>query len=235
MSEADKRILIVDDEKEITDLLEVYLTNAGYEVCKFYCGVDALREIESCPPDLAVLDIMLPDIDGFELCKRIRENYFFPVIMLTAKVADTDKINGIMLGADDYITKPFQPLELLARVTAQLRRAGQYNSQMGAGKQPDVYEIRGLEVHADSHRVFLYQEELELTPTEYDILLYMCQNTNRVVTSEELFEQIWKEKYFEGNNTVFVHISRLREKMHENRRNPAFIKTVWGVGYQLEE
>lgn len=230
-----KNILIVDDEKEITDLLEVYLKNEGYEVFKFYCGNDAWECIEKNKIDLAVLDVMLPDIDGFTLCRRVREEYFFPVIMLTAKIDETDKINGIMLGADDYITKPFQPLELIARVKAQLRRAEDYNRALGSTADEEVYEIRGLEVNADKHTCRLYGEEIDFTPTEFSILLYFCRNCGQVVTSEEIFENVWKEKYLDSNNTVFVHIARIREKMHENSRKPKFIKTVWGVGYKLEE
>ena len=245
-------ILIVDDEKEITDLLEVYLSSEGYRVFKFYCGQDALDCIEREHIDLAILDVMLPDVDGFTLCRKIREKYFFPVIMLTAKIEETDKINGIMLGADDYITKPFQPLELLARVKGQLRRAKQYNQAAGAtqtGNHPttsepgeseaensgEIYDIRGLEVNVNTHTCSLYGENLEFTPIEFEILRYLCQHLNEAVTSEELFESVWKEKYYDSNNTVFVHISRIREKMHENSRKPKFIKTVWGIGYKLEE
>ena len=245
-------ILIVDDEKEITDLLEVYLSGEGYRVFKFYCGQDALNCIQKEHIDLAILDVMLPDVDGFTLCRKIRENFFFPVIMLTAKIEETDKINGIMLGADDYITKPFQPLELLARVKAQLRRAKQYNpaanvvereqnttasgtERSGSENSGEIYDIRGLEVNVNTHTCHLYGEKLEFTPTEFEILRYLCQHLNEAVTSEELFERVWKEKYYDSNNTVFVHISRIREKMHENSRKPKFIKTVWGIGYKLEE
>ena len=230
-----KRILIVDDEKEITDLLEVYLKSEGYIVYKFYCGKDALDCMEKEQIDLAILDVMLPDIDGFTICRKIREKHYFPVIMLTAKIEETDKINGIMLGADDYITKPFQPLELLARIKGQLRRAEFYNKGVSDKVEETCYEIRGLEVNENRHQAFLYGEKLDLTPTEFEILLYLCRHLNQVVTSEELFENVWKEKYLENNKTVFVHVCRIREKMHENTRKPKFVKTVWGVGYKLEE
>ncbi|MBR1692272.1 MAG: VanR-ABDEGLN family response regulator transcription factor [Lachnospiraceae bacterium] len=228
-----KKILIVDDEKEITDLLEVYLKNEGYEVCKFYRGLDAWQFVEREKIDLAILDVMLPDLDGFTLCRKIRENFYFPVIMLTAKIEETDKINGIMLGADDYMTKPFLPLELLARVKGQLRRAEQYNQALNKAAA-ETYEIRGLEVNAKTHCCRLYGERLELTPTEFSILLYLCRHLNQVVTSEEIFEEVWKEKFLDSNNTVFTHVSRIRDKMHENARKPKFIKTVWGVGYKME-
>lgn len=228
-----ERILIVDDEKEIADLLEVYLTSEGYEVRKFYSGEDAWHSIAEDPPDLAILDVMLPDTNGFTLCRRIRESYFFPVIMLTAKIEETDKVSGILLGADDYITKPFHTLEVLARVKAQLRRAAQYNRALPREKGQEHYDLRGLTVDVASHSCSLYGEPLDLTPTEFGILLYLFRHLGEVATSEDIFEAVWQEKYYEGNNTVFVHVARLREKMHENARRPKFIQTVWGVGYKL--
>lgn len=229
-----KKILIVDDEKEITDLVEIYLKNDGYEVYKFYCGKDVIRFLERKQVDLAILDVMLPDIDGFSLCRMIREKHFFPLIMLTAKIEESDKVNGILLGADDYITKPFRPMELLDRVKGQLRRASSYNHAMGVNETREVYEVHGLFVDADKYTCRLYDEEIDLTPTEFAILIYLCRNMNKVVTSEEIFEQVWKQKYFDSNNTVFVHVARIREKLHENARKPKYIKTVWGVGYKLE-
>lgn len=229
-----QRILVVDDEKEITDLVEIYLRNDGYEVVKFYNGTDALGYLAHHNVDLAVLDIMLPDIDGFSLCMKIRESHFFPIIMLTAKIEEADKVKGIMLGADDYITKPFLPMELMARIKGQLRRAHMYNQAMGSSSEKEVYDIHGLEIDADRHICRLYGEVIELTGTEFSIVLYLCRHMNQVVTSEEIFEHVWKEKYLENNNTVFVHIARIREKLHENARKPKFIKTVWGVGYKME-
>lgn len=229
-----KKILIVDDEKEITDLVEIYLKNDGYEVYKFYQGQEVVKFLEKKQVDLAILDVMLPDIDGFSLCRMIREKYYFPVIMLTAKIEESDKVNGILLGADDYITKPFRPMELLARVKGQLRRASSYNQAMGVKEKKEIYEIQGLFVDADQYVCRLYGEVIELTPTEFAILIYLCRHMNKVVTSEEIFEQVWKQKYFDSNNTVFVHVARIREKLHENARKPKFIKTVWGVGYKLE-
>ena len=229
-----EHILIVDDEKEIANLLEVYLQNDGFDVYKFYNGQDALQCIENEKIDLAILDVMLPDIDGFKICQRIREKYFFPVIMLTAKGEDLDKIMGLTLGADDYITKPFNPLEVVARVKTQIRRYKRYNNEHIEETKMNEYDIRGLVINKENHKCYLYQELLDLTPIEFDILWYLCKNQGKVVSSEELFEAVWKEKYIDNNNTVMAHIARLREKLKEPSRKPKFIKTVWGVGYTIE-
>ena len=227
-----KRILIVDDETAIADLVEVYLKNDGYEVYKFYNALDALRCVESTELSLAILDVMLPDMDGFTLCQKIREKYLFPIIMLTAKVEGMDKIMGLTLGADDYITKPFQPLELMARVKSQLRRYTRYNT----AEQPQIgeYDLKGLFMSKSSHKCTLNGAELMLTPIEFNILWYLCEHRGSVVSSEELFEAVWGEQYLDNNNTVMTHIARLREKMHEPARKPKYIKTVWGVGYTIE-
>lgn len=230
----EERILVVDDEREIADLLELYLKNDGYTVCKFHNGADALECIENTDIALAILDVMLPDIDGFQICRKIREKYYFPVIMLTAKIESGDKIMGLTLGADDYITKPFNSLEVVARVKTQLRRYRKYNQPANSAEEQNEYDIRGLVINNDSHKCTLFGKELQLTPIEFSILWYLCENRGRVVSSEELFEAVWKEKYFNSNNTVMAHIGRLREKMHEPARNPKLIKTVWGVGYEIE-
>lgn len=231
-----EKILVVDDEKEIADLIEVYLQNDGYTVYKFYNGRDALHCIEHTDLDLAILDVMLPDIDGFQICRKIRETFYYPVIMLTAKVADGDKIMGLTIGADDYITKPFNPLEVVARVKTQLRRYMRYNPSSpapAAGNQE--YDIRGLLINKENHKCYLFGQELQLTPIEFSILWYLCERQGAVVPSEELFEAVWGEKYLNNNNTVMAHIGRLREKMKEPARKPKFIKTVWGVGYTIEK
>lgn len=229
-----EKILIVDDEKEIADLVEVYLLNEGYQVLKFYNGLDALACAEQENLSLAILDVMLPDMDGFTLCRKIREKHLYPVIMLTAKVEDTDKITGLTLGADDYITKPFNPLELTARVKTQLRRYTRYNVGDGAAPATDEISIRGLQISKSSHKCFLNGNELTLTPLEFDILWYLCQHRGNVISSEDLFAAVWGEIYFDSNNTVMTHIARLREKMQEPARKPKYIKTVWGVGYTIE-
>ena len=230
-----EKILVVDDETEIADLIEVYLNNDGYTVYKFYNGIDALKCIEEIEIDLAILDVMLPDIDGFRICQKIREKFYFPVIMLTAKIDDSDKIMGLTIGADDYITKPFNPLEVVARVKTQLRRYQKYNNcKQNQAVVKNEYDIRGLIINRDSHKCFLFGKELQLTPIEFSILWYLCEHQGKVVPSEELFEAVWKEKYLDNNNTVMAHIGRLREKMNEPAKNPKFIKTVWGVGYEIE-
>ncbi|MBD5135336.1 MAG: VanR-ABDEGLN family response regulator transcription factor [Lachnospiraceae bacterium] len=231
-----ENILVVDDEKEIADLIEVYLKNDGYTVFKFYNGTDALRCIEETDLDLAILDVMLPDIDGFQICRKIREKFYYPIIMLTAKVEDGDKIMGLTIGADDYITKPFNPLEVAARVKTQLRRYMRYNNPaLKQEKESREYDIRGLIINKDNHKCSLFGKELHLTPIEFSVLWYLCEHQGKVVSSEELFEAVWEEKYLDNNNTVMAHIGRLREKMNEPAKNPKFIKTVWGVGYTIEK
>ena len=225
-------ILVLDDEKEIADLVEVYLKNENYNVYKFYNSEEAIKCIDKESLDMAILDIMISGKNGFEICRYIREKGLkFPIIMLTAKIEDNDKIKGLTLGADDYITKPFNPLELVARVKSQLRRYTLYNE--GKNKK-NLIEINGLIIDKDEHKCMLYDEEIDLTPIEFDILLYLANNKGKVISSEELFENVWKEKYFDSNNTVMVHIRRIREKLREDTKKPKFIKTVWGVGYKLE-
>ncbi len=227
------KILIVDDEQAIADLIEVYLKNEGYQTVKCFNGKDALNKVQKNEFDLAILDLMLPDVDGFSICSAIRERgYKYPVIMLTARTQDIDKITGLTLGADDYVTKPFNPLELTARVKAHLRRYKQYNTE---AESKDRIEIRGLEINNESHKCFLFNEEIPLTPTEFGILRLLCENAGRVVSTEDIFEKVWGEKYLDSNNTVMVHIRRIREKLHEPSRNPRFVKTVWGVGYKIEK
>lgn len=227
------KVLLLDDEKEIIDLLSTLLINEGYEVYKAMTGEESLAIVKETAIDLAILDVMLPDVSGFDVLQKIRETQFFPVLMLTARGADLDKISGLSMGADDYIVKPFNPFEVLARVKTQLRRYQTYNSD----RQPvtDEYERNGLAVSGNSRKVFLYDEEIKLTPIEFDILWYLCKNEGRVVPSEELFEKVWQEDYLDNNNTVMAHVARIREKMHEKPRQPKFLKTVWGVGYTIEK
>jgi len=227
------KILILDDEKEIIELLGTLLSNEGYEVYESTSGEEALGIIEKNTIDLALLDVMLPGISGFEVLKTIREKHFFPVMMLTARVTDLDKIQGLSMGADDYVIKPFNPFEVLARVKTQLRRYKKYNTEWKF--EGDEYEKNGLVVSNKSRKVFLYEEEIKLTPIEFDILWYLCKNEGRVVPSEEIFEQVWKEDYLDNNNTVMAHVARIREKMKEKPRDPKFLKTVWGVGYTIEK
>jgi len=228
-------ILIVDDEQAIADLVEVYLKNENYNIFKFYNGKDALNCVENEKLDLAILDVMLPDADGFSICQKIREKHNFPVIMLTAKEEETDKISGLTLGADDYITKPFRPLELIARVKAQLRRFTRYNSSE-PNQEEHLIAFSGFVLNMDTHECMLNEKKLSLTPIEFSILWVLCVSRGRVVSSEELFHEVWGDKYFtSSNNTVMVHIRHLREKMHDSAEHPKYIKTVWGVGYKIEK
>lgn len=231
-----EKILIVDDEKEIVDLIEVYLKNDGYIVQKFYNGTEALDFAKSNDVDLAILDVMLPDIDGFYICQKIRENYHYPIIMLTAKDEETDKITGLTLGADDYITKPFRPLELIARVKSQLRRYRKYNSQQPEGKEKNVMYHSGLVMNIKTHECTLNEKDLALTPTEFSILRILLENKGDVVSAEEIFHRIWQDEYYsKDNNTITVHIRHLREKLNDTLDNPKYIKTIWGVGYKIEK
>lgn len=233
-----KKILIVDDEQAIADLVELYLKNEGFEVIKFYSGQETLDYLSHNKVDLAILDIMLPDVDGFVISQRIREQAHFPIIMLTAKDQELDKITGLTLGADDYVTKPFQPLELVARVKAQLRRYTMYNE--GQTSQSDktgdqVIYHKSLVVNKTTYEVSVNQKTVELTPTEFKILWVLLEHVGKVLKSEELFQLVWEEKYFESsNNTVMVHIRHLRSKIEGPNANQKYIKTVWGVGYKID-
>lgn len=230
----DEEILIVDDEQEITDLVSLYLSNEGFTVYKCYNAADAMERINKGKLDLAILDIMLPDMSGLYICKKIREKYNYPVIMLTAKGKEVDKITGLTLGADDYITKPFLPLELVARVKAQLRRYKRYNT--GMEPEEDIITHAGLVLNIMTHECTLNEKPLNLTPTEFSILHILCKRIGNVVSSEELFKQIWKDEYFSrSNNTITVHIRHLREKMGDSFEDPKYIKTVWGCGYKIEK
>lgn len=229
-----KNILVVDDEKAIADLVEVYLTKEGYQVYKCYTGREAMQYIADEQVDLAILDLMLPDMSGFEICQKIRENHTYPIIMLTARDEQFDKISGLMLGADDYVTKPFLPLELVARVKAQLRRYFQFSKSNN--QKETLITISGLVLNIETRECTLNEKPLQLTPTEFDILRILCQNKGVPVSSETLFQSIWKDEYYtKSNNTITVHVRHLREKMKDNAENPKYIKTVWGVGYKIED
>lgn len=230
------KVLVVDDEHEIADLIEVYLRNENYEVFKLYSAKEALSCIETRSLDLAILDIMLPDINGFTLCRKIREQHTYPIIMLTAKDEETDKIMGLTLGADDYITKPFRPLEMVARVKAQLRRYKKYNTTHSAPVIEPIIVHSGLVMNVNTHECLLNEKLLELTPTEFSILRILLERKGSVVSAEELFHEIWQDEYYnKSNNTITVHIRHLREKMGDTVEKPKYIKTVWGVGYKIEK
>ena len=226
-------ILVVDDEKTIADLIEIYLQNEGFKVYKFYESKDILNTLENVNIDLAILDVMMPDVDGFSLCQKIRKKYNFPIIFVTAKVEEIDKISGLTLGADDYITKPFQPLELVARVKAQIRRYTKYNQDKVTD---NVIDFRNILINNDTHEFYFNEEKIDLTPTEFAIMWYLCLNRGNVVKTEDLFKEVWREKYYASdNNTIMVHIRHLREKMHDTDKRAKYIITVWGVGYKIEK
>ncbi|TYP74056.1 response regulator transcription factor [Paenibacillus methanolicus] len=222
-------ILIADDEPEIADLIAMHVEQEGYHAIKANDGAAALQAVLAHPIDLAILDIMMPKLDGHELTRQIRERYRFPIIFLSAKASDLDKITGLVMGADDYMTKPFNPLELMARVNAQLRRALQLNAPH-AGAKP-VIESGGLMIDPDKRTVVLYGELVILTPKEFDILCLLAGNPNKVFSAEHIFQQVWGDAYYESGsgNTVMVHIRTLRKKLGEDKDK--FVKTVWGVGY----
>ncbi len=227
-----RNILVVDDEREIADLVELYLKREDYNVFKAYNGKDAIKYVEDEEIHLAILDLMLPDISGFEICKSIREKHNYPIIMLTAKDDEFDKVTGLMLGADDYMVKPFTPLELVARVKAQLRRYFVFSGE----KPSRILMVGALEMNLDTRKCILNGEELYLTPTEFEILRILVENRGSVMSSEELFKMIWEDEYYsKNNNTITVHIRHIREKMGDSAEFPKYIKTVWGVGYKIEE
>lgn len=230
------RILVVDDEQEIADLIEIYLVSDGYKVLKANNAEEGLEILGKEEVHLVLLDIMMPGMNGLEMCKKIRENNNIPIIMLSAKSTDLDKILGLGTGADDYVTKPFNPLELTARVKSQLRRYTQLNpnsSVHDSGK--NEISIKGLTINKDNHKVTVEGEEIKLTPIEFDILYLLASNPGRVFSTDEIFENVWNEKVYEANNTVMVHIRRLRGKMKEDTRQNKIITTVWGVGYKIEK
>ncbi|KPV58785.1 DeoR faimly transcriptional regulator [Paenibacillus sp. A3] len=229
---AQPTILLVDDEKEIIDLLEIYLKNEGYRLLRAGNGIEALSVLQKEDVDLIVLDIMMPKMDGIEACLKIREQKHMPIIMLSAKSQDMDKILGLSTGADDYVTKPFNPLELVARIKSQLRRYTRLNVQR-PNKENEL-EIDELTINTATHEVKLDGRDIKLTPREFAILELLARHRGTVWSIEKIYEAVWKEAYFDSDNTVMVHIRKIREKIEENPRKPKFIKTVWGVGYKVE-
>lgn len=229
-------ILVVDDEKEIADLVEIYLVSDGYHVLKANNAQEGLDLLEKEDVHLILLDIMMPGMNGLDMCRKVRETKNIPIIMLSAKGTDLDKIKGLGTGADDYVTKPFNPLELTARVKSQLRRYTQLNPNSGSYEnEKNEITIRGLTVNKDNHKVTVDGEDIKLTPIEFDILFLLASNPGKVFSTDEIFEKVWNEKVYEANNTVMVHIRRLRGKMHEDERTDKIITTVWGVGYKIEK
>ena len=227
-------ILVVDDEKEIADLVEIYLVSDGYKVFKANNALDGLEILEKEEIHLVLLDIMMPGMDGLEMCRKIRETNNIPIIMLSAKSTDLDKILGLGTGADDYVVKPFNPLELTARVKSQLRRYTQLGN-LNQSSNENVYKCGGLTINDDTKEVYVDDEQIKLTPIEYNILLLLVKNAGKVFSIDEIYEQIWNEEAIGADNTVAVHIRHIREKIEINPREPRYLKVVWGVGYKIEK
>ena len=231
-----RNILVVEDDRNICDLIHMYLVKEGFDVRIAGDGGKAIEEFQKQVPDLILLDIMLPVMDGWSVCAKIRETSKVPIIMLTAKGEVFDRIQGLEMGADDYVVKPFNPLELTARVKSQLRRYTQLNPNSGARETVNnEITIKGMSINRDNHKVIVDGEEIKLTPIEFDILYLLASNPGKVFSTDEIFEKVWNEKVYEANNTVMVHIRRLRGKMKEDTRQNKIITTVWGVGYKIEK
>lgn len=226
------RILVCDDDKEIVDAIEIYLLQEGYEVVKAYDGEQALSCMKSQELDLIIIDVMMPKLDGIRATLQIRKESNIPIIILSAKTEDVDKILGLNVGADDYVTKPFNPLELVARVKSQLRRVNVLSSPQVISDE--VYEVKGLTINDDLKTVWVDGEEVKLTPIEYNILLLLVKNKGKVFSINEIYEAIWNEEAIGADNTVAVHIRHIREKIEINPKEPRYLKVVWGVGYKIE-
>jgi DNA-binding response OmpR family regulator len=224
-------ILVCDDDKEIVEAIEIYLQQEGYQVVKAYDGEQALILLRERTIDLMIIDVMMPKLDGIRATLEARKSSSIPIIMLSAKTEDADKILGLNVGADDYVTKPFNPLELVARVKSQLRR---YTTLSNVETVETQYEAGGLVINDDLKKVYVDGEEVKLTPMEYNILLLLMKNKGKVFSIAQIYEQIWKEEAIGADNTVAVHIRHIREKIEINPREPRYLKVVWGVGYKIE-
>ena len=227
-------ILVCDDDKEIVDAIDIYLTGEGFHILKAYDGYDALKILETEHADLMIIDVMMPGLDGIRTTLKVRETSSIPIIILSAKSEDSDKILGLNIGADDYLSKPFNPLELVARVKSQLRRYNQLGN-LSQGSNENVYKCGGLTINDDTKEVFVDDEPIKLTPIEYNILLLLVKNAGKVFSIDEIYEQIWNEEAIGADNTVAVHIRHIREKIEINPREPRYLKVVWGVGYKIEK
>ena len=227
-------ILVCDDDKEIVDAIDIYLTGEGFHILKAYDGYDALKILETEHADLMIIDVMMPGLDGIRTTLKVRETSSIPIIILSAKSEDSDKILGLNIGADDYLSKPFNPLELVARVKSQLRRYTQLGN-LSQGSNENVYKCGGLTINDDTKEVFVDDEPIKLTPIEYNILLLLTKNAGKVFSIDDIYKQIWNEEAIGADNTVAVHIRHIREKIEINPREPRYFKVVWGVGYKIEK
>ncbi|CAI6051744.1 response regulator transcription factor [Cohnella sp. JJ-181] len=225
-------ILIVDDEQDIITLMQIYLLNEGYRLLTASNGLEAIELLSLHPVDVVILDVMMPHLDGIETCIQIRKNSDVPVIMLSAKSQDIDKIRGLSIGADDYVTKPFNPLELVARIKSQIRRYNRYRNDRS--RDDGQFEIDDLVVNVSTHKVSVDGQEVKLTPREFAILHMLAVNRDLVMSIERIYEEVWQEPYVDSKNTVMVHIRKLREKIERDPQRPRYIKTIWGIGYKLE-
>ena len=227
-------ILVCDDDKEIVDAIDIYLTGEGFHILKAYDGYDALKILETEHADLMIIDVMMPGLDGIRTTLKVRETSSIPIIILSAKSEDSDKILGLNIGADDYLSKPFNPLELVARVKSQLRRYTQLGN-LNQSSNENVYKCGGLTINDDTKEVFVDDEPIKLTPIEYNILLLLTKNAGKVFSIDEIYKQIWNEEAIGADNTVAVHIRHIREKIEINPREPRYLKVVWGGGYKIEK
>ena len=228
------KILVCDDDKDIVEAIDIYLTQEGYEVLKAYDGDEAIKVLKRNEVDLLIMDVMMPRLDGIRATLQIRENMSLPIIILSAKSEDADKILGLNIGADDYITKPFNPLELVARVKSQLRRYTQLGSTARSDNQSE-FRTGGLVIRDDLKEVTVDGEKVKLTPIEYNILLLLVKNQGKVFSINQIYENIWNEEAIGADNTVAVHIRHIREKIEINPKEPRYLKVVWGVGYKVEK
>ena len=226
-------ILVCDDDKEIVDAIDIYLTGEGFHILKAYDGYDALKILETEHADLMIIDVMMPGLDGIRTTLKVRETSSIPIIILSAKSEDSDKILGLNIGADDYLSKPFNPLELVARVKSQLRRYTQLGN-LSQGSNENVYKCGGLTINDDTKEVFVDDEPIKLTPIEYNILLLLTKNAGKVFSIDEIYKQIWNEEAIGADNTVAVHIRHIREKIEVDPSNPRYVTVVWGKGYKIE-
>ena len=229
-------VLVVEDDQQIRDGIEIYLKSQGYVVFKAADGIEGLEIIKKQEIHLAIIDVMMPRMDGIHMVLSLRKEYDFPVIMLSAKSEEVDKIKGLNMGADDYVTKPFQPLELLARVNSHLRRYKRFLELTGQkNEQPDyVYRIGGIELNEDTKEVYVDGESVKMTPMEFKILSLLMRNPGRVFSAEEIYERVWEERVI-NTDTVMVHVRKIREKIEYNPKEPKYLKVVWGVGYKMEK
>lgn len=225
-------ILVCDDDKDIVEAIEIYLAQEGHHILKAYDGEQAIRVLQNNPVDLLIIDVMMPKLDGIRATLKIREKNALPIIILSAKSEDTDKILGLNVGADDYVTKPFTPMELMARVNSQLRRYRKFMERLAP--RENIHVIGGLEINEDTVEVSVDGEPVRLTPIEYKILLLLAKNPGRVFSSEEIYERVWQEKAI-NTDTIMVHVRNIREKIELDPKNPKYLKVVWGVGYKIEK